>query len=518
MRFKPRSGRTASPTAFPRAALLWAGSVFLVVVAIRLLLIAAWAGETPYLDDWNATGWLHIHAPETSFGIPWAWLVYPHADHLLVTQRFFSLGVAALNGEQWDVRAEMMASACLWGLFAGGFVLAAARHLKGAALFAWIALAVTAESLPHAWENLLWAFQVSFILLIGFSLLAVRGLTASAPFSLRWCAGLLCAVAACLSQASGLIALLAVAVVTVGRMLRDPAARSARDFAGLVVLLAAAALAKYFLPAAVAMDSLRASDGAVWLHALLSLVAWPWSGHTWLAAAMWLPAIAFVARLATRRGGWEKDEAFVLAVLVWSLAMSAASAWARGTMLVLGPPPSRYGDVLVIGLLANALVVLRWVQGARSLNSLRAVAAACWLALGLTGLALSTVHLDRTGTPATTINRFSRRDFTASRATHAEAIRAYVRTHDQSVLQVDPPIYPVTAHLSELIDKLRAAHRWPAAFEPGAEPRRPLLSRLAASSGSWAWGILALGLGVGFGAFQLGARDDRASESGRRPA
>lgn len=474
--------------------------MFGIVAGVRLLLIAAWAGDTPYLDDWNATGWLHIHAAAAPHGIPWAWLVYPHAEHLVITQRLVSLGIAALNGQQWDVRAELMVAALAWGALAAGLVAFARRELSTRALVAWAAVVVAAETIPHAWENLLWAFQISFLLLIAFSLLALRWLTASAPLSGRWFGGLACAVAACASQASGLVVLLAAAVTALFQLLTQRPKRRVRAWVGFALLLAAAGTAKALLPAAAWIENLHAQNVSAWFQSLGSLLAWPWSRHAWLAPLVWLPATLFVARRLRWRALWQPADAFWFGLVVWSLAMIAASAWARATMLVLGPPPSRYGDVLIVGLLANAFLALRWAQSESLRPRRRAALTTAWLVFALGGVALYAAQLDRTGTPATTINAFSRRDFTASRPLHSDAVRAYVRTHDVAALDVQPPIYPVPEHTAELLDRLRAGHRWPATLAADPADDLPWLSRAARGSHLWAWALLGAGLVGAWGA------------------
>ncbi len=61
----------------------------------------------------------------------------------------------------------------------------------------------------------------------------------------------------------------------------------------------------------------------------------------------------------------------------------------------------------------------------------------------------------------------------------ADAYRADVRSHDVADLDVHPAIYPVPAHLGILVDRLRAAGRWPATLDPTTAARPPLLSRAA---------------------------------------
>jgi hypothetical protein len=76
----------------------------------------------------------------------------------------------------------------------------------------------------------------------------------------------------------------------------------------------------------------------------------------------------------------------------------------------------------------------------------------------------------------------------------AEAVREYVRTRQPAVLEVQPPIYPVTSHLTELIDRLQSAHRWPATLAAAPSGELPCLSRMARNTTSWAWIAVVAGL------------------------
>ncbi len=474
--------------------LMFAG-VACLVGGVRLLLVAAWAGDAPYADDFNSTGWLHIYASESPGGMPWAWLAQAHVEHRLVTQKLFSLGVAALNGQQWDVRAEMVVSALLWGLLAGTLVAFGARQLRGWRLWAWAAFVVCAEGIPHAWENMLWSFQVHFLFVAGFGLLALWWLMRASALSPAWWGGLVCAVAACASQASGLIVLPAAIVASAIAMVRQSERRTWRIWAGfavLALLLTLAAMAvKHFSP----HDPYRAQSAGHWLRAALRLLAWPWSDWAWMAPVLWAPGVAWACRMIFSRDpevvrtpvDW-----FWLGVLGWSAAMAFAVAVSRGELQLLGVPPSRYADVLVVGVMANAYLLLQGGSGRPRPGWLRGGLACVWLAGVVVGLVCYTVQLSMTATAATTVTQLPLRDVIASRPMQADRIREYVRTNDSSLLAMNPPIYPVVAHTAEIIQRLRTAGRWPATLEPGRPPL-PWLSRLARGAGFWGWGVLAAG-------------------------
>lgn len=490
---------------------LWFWAAFGLVAGIRLLLVAAWAGDAPYADDINSTGWLHIYASQSTHGLPWAWLWQPHAEHRLVTQKLYSLGLAWLNGGQWDVRVEMTASALLWGGLAGALVIFGGGQLRGVARAAWVAFVVAAEGMPVAWENLLWAFQVQFVFLVGFALLALWWLTRARTLSAAWWGGLLCAAAACASQAGGLIVLPAVIGVTLLRFIKSPEKRTWREGVALGLyggLLAAALTAVAHFEA---HDGFRIKSMAHAVEAAGMLLAWPWSGRAWAAFFLWLPGVACLVAAFFRpaeRSGEEKPDTnwFWFGVLVWSLGMTAATTISRGELQRLGPPPSRYTDVLVIGLLANGWVLLIWAR-----RGWRGAVAGLWLAAAVAGMAGYTLQLSRAPTPATTVTQLSLRAVIASRPMHAEAFRDYVRTHELNRLVVDPPMYGPPEPVAEIVGRLQQAGRWPATLDRD-RPHWPWLSRVAKAAGTWGWLVLLAGAGcAGWAGWRTLRRGQRRS-------
>jgi len=466
--------------------------VALFVTGVRLLLVAAWAGDTPYLDEWVISGWLHIHAAEAPTGIPWAWLAFPDVEHRLVGQKLFSLVLAWLNGGQWDVWVELCASTALWGTLSGGLVALGGQFIRGRALAVWAILVGAGEAIPHAWENLLWAFQVQFVLVIGGSLLAIWLLLRFRPLGAPWWLGLFAAVFAWSTQAGGALVLPVVFLNSIDRLTRTPSNRDARMWIAAVLLVVTAALCFYFNPSAPEHRWIHASSLSTWSRSAGSLLAWPWSRYPWLAVAIWMPGLVFLMRAARPRTEIIRDRVFGF-LLAWAFAMLLASAWARGEVLVRDLPATRYADLLIIGVLLNALALVHWAA-APVRSRIRLVCAAAWLALVLVGLSSYTTELAGRASRATSITALSRREFVASRAPHAAAIRAYLHTRDPVALEQSPPIFPVAAHLGELIDRLRAAHRWPARLSESESTSWPWLSRAANHAQVWGWGCVAAAL------------------------
>ena len=132
----------------------------------------------------------------------------------------------------------------------------------------------------------------------------------------------------------------------------------------------------------------------------------------------------------------------------------------------------------------RALAVSVWWQACASLLAWprrlgRASLVLGWCVAAVEGLVLYTAELSDRPTAATVTQKMSLNLFAETREPQRHAYLAYVRTHDPRTLQTSPVIYPVPAHLAEIVDRLRRVHRWPAALDPARASALPWLSRLA---------------------------------------
>lgn len=467
---------------------MWAVIVACFVAGIRLILIALWGGSAPYLDECNQTGWTHIFASRSSAGIPLGWLWEPHMEHRIATQRLFSLALAAINGGEWDVGFELRVAALLWGVFAGALAAVGARCLEPRFVPFWAALVAACESIPHAWENLLWAFQVQFVFVLGFSLLTLWLLMSSRSFSGRWWWGIAAGIIACLSQAGGAAAWVAAAAAAAARAWKNRRF-AAREQAAVAFLIGGTIIFLWLVPAVPSHDALRPADVSTWISALGSVFGWPWSKWPPAAMVLWFPGVIWLIRWTFLSKEERPQDACFVALLIWALTLAVATVRSRGVLLATDVPPSRYGDVLIIGVVANGWTILRWCGRERERNRICLVFGGLWAAFVLTGLIVYTADLTVRATRASNISAVPLRDFVGSRRVHEDAFRQYVATRDSRVLDVVPPIYPLPEHLADVVDRLDHARRWPAILDRGRKSEIPFFSRLA----RWGW-LLGSGL------------------------
>lgn len=470
----------------------WAIVAGCIVAGVRLLLVACWGGDTPYLDECNMTGLLHMYSAHRPLGIDWGWLVYPIGEHRLVVQRLWSLFITGINGREWDVYAELFANTFVWGALTAMLVILAGRRLSRSGLACFAMFAALAEAIPHAWENLLWSFQSQFVFLVAFSVAAIAAFATGRVWSARWWGGVAAAVAAFGSQVGGIACLPIGAALLLARSWRHGVRARAQTALGGIILIALALVFRWLMVHTPTYDAHRPAL-SVWLNACGSLLAWPFSGWKLAALVMWTPAVVFVIQRCRVRRPWSAWEWFLTGLVAWSFAMAMASAWSRGQFLAMDLPPSRYADVCVIGVIANAACLLALAGGGWHRRIVRAALVAGWAIAAVEGMVLYTAELSDRPTLATITQKMSLNEFIETRARQRHGYLEYIRTHDPRVLQMYPVIYPVPEHLAIVIDGLREAHRWPAALDPARAAEMPWLSRLSRHATLIGWLVLAGG-------------------------
>jgi len=331
------------------------------IVGAKSYVIFHFGSDVPYSDQWGKEGGLII-APYYEGKLKFGDFFVPHNEHRIAPTLALDLFWVACSG-QWDARVECVANAFLAAAIAVGLAAFAWRTCGpgwGMAL-AWAGVGV--GILPLVWENTLGGFQSQFYFLIGFSLVALRGLLEPrGARSAWWWLGLLCAGLAGVSMGSGFFCLLPVA----GLMLARTWVRSRFSWGDLVTLVFAVALAAVnwaWRGQAPWHESIHAHSLGQFLMMALRCLAWPCPQWPALALLIWLPWIAFVIS-TWRRRHWVGDlgAEFIAGAGLWLLLQIAALAYSRGQAMG-GMPSNRYGDISALSyplnLLAGAVLVER---------------------------------------------------------------------------------------------------------------------------------------------------------------
>lgn len=332
------------------------GLAFLIVAG-RWALIERYGSDLPLMDQWAAE--------TNAFLIPWGkgdpnpvHLFKPTNEHRVFFTHLVNGSLALLSG-RWDARLQTATNAILYAALVAWLWDALAHRLSRTWQAGLLVLFALVGGLPLVFENALWGFQSQFMFLAGFSLLCIRLLLDAPPRSSRWWFGCVAGMCALVSMGSGVLAPAVVLVVV--------AARSVRDGRGFLleqwptIAAATALLALGWLlrtPAATEALSLHVDLGRAARY-FFSGLAWPMTNRPWVAAAFFSP-VTILAAIWWQRPEWRDSTAtFILAGSVWMLLQTAAIAHGRSAA-PLWPPPNRYGDIYLYGLLFNASA-LAWL-------------------------------------------------------------------------------------------------------------------------------------------------------------
>jgi hypothetical protein len=354
------------------------GSLVLSVLGVRLWEISRYGSDLPFWDQWYAEAkdiFQRHFAGTLTIG---HWFA-PHNEHRIPFTRLIAFGLMRADG-QWDARVQMVLNAFLCAIVVAGLWVAIMKGVRRGPLLLGTLLLAVVFSLPYGWENTLVGFQSQFYMLNGFSLAAIYLLTTERALSGRWFLGLLAAASALLCLGSGLFAPLAVLVFQALRLMRDRRdwRRASREmapaFATCIPLVAIGAM----LTVQVEQHAkLRAQSAWEFAYALGRYLAWPWVMRPAWALFTWLPIVALSVAYVRGRARDGSRERLALGMGAWAFLQAVALAFAR----VGGFGSSRYGDVLVFGLIANAIAFTTWIGWSTWWKRAAAAGFAAWLAV-----------------------------------------------------------------------------------------------------------------------------------------
>jgi hypothetical protein len=190
-----------------------------------------------------------------------------------------------------------------------------------------------------------------------FSIVCIWLTVTQYPLSARWWGGVIFAVLASLSQASGIFALAAAAIV--GLMFYAMELRRTNK-----QLLAVAILAGLFMlgivltPSLAHHASLKAASFSQFLDALMAILGWPILSNFFSALIRNLPAFVFVCGMLWKRPPANDRKWFLLALVVLVLGQAVSIAYGRA----VGNLASRYLDLFAIAVLVNFACLLSIAQ------------------------------------------------------------------------------------------------------------------------------------------------------------
>ncbi|MDE1962998.1 MAG: hypothetical protein KGI42_03700 [Xanthomonadaceae bacterium] len=379
------SGRRSAPARSVSLAI--ALLLFAAISFSHSLYVSLYGGTYPFWDQWDQL--------RTDL-VPW-WqgrshltqLFAAHNEHRIFFTRIWSMALLWLNRGHWSNLVETYFNALLWGAVLAGFYACAVKGIRSLWLRAALMLFLLAVcSLPFDWENTLVGFQSQFYFMAGSAIL-VAASAAYLPDSRRQAPLILLAGSAALfTMASGLLSPFIGAAMLLAEDLRSRAWTRSR-LVTIALLLLITAMGLLLLPSVAADDSLKAAGLIEHLRGISLVLAWPYEtpgGLKYLVAVFfWLPVGLTLLRML-----WgervTRSELFLVGIGCWVLLQAFAIAHARGHGMT--QVPSRYTDIVVFGLLANAFLATHWLGNAHEATAVRAISVA-WLLVTMPTLYLT---------------------------------------------------------------------------------------------------------------------------------
>ena len=435
--------------------------VFFCILGSRLHLIDAFGSDVPFWDQWDIAGKLYPALTQGTLD-PWR-LFAPHGEHRILFARLFSLTFIKLNG-QWDPIVEMGVHAFIYSLIMTGLCLVLWRLSGRVYLPVFCIMIATIGVLQFSWESALWGSN-SFYFLLGFSLLSILLLVCSEPLSFRWFLGLMAALFAQFTAATGFLAPAAVASMllilcmsgSLGFKKSSPALFILVVFVILGLLLRGPFVEQASHPAFFEnLDFIR------FLTGIAKAAAWPF--RIWpFALLVWSPFFILIWKLLRTRPACTPFLQFLLALGIWALLQAAAIGFARGASA------SRYRDIHAVGFLVNIIMLFFLIAGSSRWSNepswyrrtvwLGAIVLVACIAMSITHFKIAALILER---------------YRLSRIQEVNTAR-YILTGDPSILLDKPDMhipYPSADGLihalssPSLRDVLPASIRKPLVLDP----------------------------------------------------
>jgi hypothetical protein len=318
------------------------------VTGAHLLLIGQLGSPVPFWDQWDAEG-SAIYLPYMNGSLTAGQFFTQHNEHRIPLTRLVGFLVWQASG-YWDVILQMVMNALLHAAMLGAFLYALVRRLALPVTVIVGIFAAAVLALPFGWANALCGFQSQFYFLILFSVIALMLLSECPAFSGRWWLGTLVGIAAHFSMASGALAILAAAAISL-MQLAFWQRRGIREWAAASIHFALALAMLWDIPSLPDHGTLKAQSIQQFLAALVMVASWPLPPLHWTlgsagAIVMYLPVLLLVARLWRDRPGIADGRWLLLALATWFGLQFCALAYGRA----IAPTDSRYRDILVLAL------------------------------------------------------------------------------------------------------------------------------------------------------------------------
>jgi len=317
-----------------------------LLMGIKLWLIGSFGNATPYWDQWGAEADF-LYRPFLEGTLKWTDLLLPHNEHRILTTRLLVLFLLRVNGI-WNPLLQMVVNAAIHIAGLLFFIALLGRVLGRIHLPALLVFSLSLFGVPYGWENTLAGFQSQFYFVLFFSVACLWLTTMQPPLSSRWWWGLICAVLAFFSLASGIFALAAPAAV--GLLLYASGhSRSNKQLIAVAILVSLFVTGVMLTPALPGHAALKAGSLRQFFNALISILSWPLPESPIAVMVRNSPILIFSGYMLWKRPQANDSRWFLAALVVWVLGQAASIAYGRAT----GNLSSRYLDLFAVAVLVN---------------------------------------------------------------------------------------------------------------------------------------------------------------------
>lgn len=402
-----------------------------------------WGSPVPLSDQWDGEG-LGLFRPWLDGTLGWSDLFAPHNEHRIVLTRLADLALFAAGGN-WNPWWQLLLNSALHAAIATALLCFCWSEIPGKVRSIWMVGLALLFVAPAGWQNALWGFQSHAFFCGLLSVCALGGLLLGQPLKPRWWVGWFAALLALFTGGSGVFAattaLLLGSLLVCASYFSNRKSLSITSVLPLLALLLLVALGSTLRVEVPLHEPLRAQSPAQFCAVLFRCLSWPWVDSNWLWLVLALPWLWFTTNVLRRKTPPDAMERFILGLGLLTALHAAAVAYSRAAGLPGFRPLSRYQDPLVLGVIANLLVLLRLAGQNRSGR----IAAILWSGTLLAGL------LTLTTTNLSLHLPFKRIRDTAGLA----QIRSYLTTNDAAVFVPVlhmPPLHPNITVVQRVLD------------------------------------------------------------------
>ena len=432
------------------------GSFAFILFGVKLWLISYDGNATPFWDQWDAEA-NNLYRPYLNHSLTWHQMFDAHNEHRIFTTRLLALILLQIN-HKWNPLLQMVVNAALHVVAILVIVYLFARVIGQNSLVPLLGFSLVLFSIPYGWENTLAGFQSQFYFVLLFSFTALWLLLSQEPLGIGWWLGVLSAVLAYLSLASGVFVLGSASVVSIIVFFTN-LRRTPRQLFATVILCALFITGFKLTPTIAGHAPLKASSFDQLYGALMSVFGWPVAHNLVAVAVCNLPILISVLIILKKRPPANDSRWFLLGFIVWILMQTMSIAAGRASV-ALSP---RYRDLFAILVFANFGCLLYLLYNSISGKKWMVVGVNLWIAIILISLGRYSLY----NLPAEIVGK---RETSKIEATNT---KNYLATGDINYLKNKPYLqipYPDAERLANIIEQPGIREILPANINASLKP------------------------------------------------